>query len=510
MTVPIVFGIETEFGIARGQHTDLDVVAESIALVRSAAEPGVLMRWDYREENPHRDVRGFEVDALRQDTDEAGYLDADSRRELSFAEIKSDFVFGNGARFYNDHAHPEYCTPECASFRDVVLHDRAGERIVMACAAALSREVGETVRIYKNNTDFAGHSYGCHENYLIPRQLEWSTLADAVQAFLVTRQIHAGAGKFGLEEENYLAGSGFQISQRSDFFTELQSVDTMQSRPLINTRDEPHADPREWRRFHVILGDANLSPFATWLKVGSTALILEAIIREPRRTWPRLADPLRAVRSISRDPKWRWEIGVSTARARNRPSTALEIQATYLQAVRECCDLSSPDRRELVEAWASVLEDLATDPLRCADRLDWVAKHQLIRAFQDAENLGDSDPWLRSLDLEFHRLDPTEGLYIGLEQSGAMRGVPDPADVANAVHRPPRDTRAAIRGRCVDKFPDAILSAQWDHVTLRTRHGPLRVDLTRLFDPADIAAWLAVVEAAVTPDDLRFPCSREQ
>ncbi len=510
MTVPIVFGLETEFGIARGNHTDLDVVAESIALVRSAAEPGVLMRWDYREENPHRDVRGFEVEALRQDTDEAGYLDADSRRELSFAEIKSDFVFGNGARFYNDHAHPEYCTPECASFRDVVLHDRAGERIVMACAAALSQEVGETVRIYKNNTDFAGHSYGCHENYLIPRQLEWSALADAIQGFLVTRQIHAGAGKFGVEEENHLAGTGFQISQRSDFFTELQSVDTMQSRPLINTRDEPHANPRLWRRFHVILGDANLSPFATWLKVGSTALVLEAIVRQPRRAWPRLANPLRAVRSISRDPHWRWEIALANSGARQTPATAIDVQAAYLDAVRECCDLSSPERRELVDAWATVLHDLASDPFRCADRLDWVAKHQWLRAFQDAENIADSDPWMRSLDLEYHRLDPAEGLYLGLEQSGAMRDVPYPADVTNAIHHPPRDTRAAIRGRCVERFPDAILAAQWDHVTLKTGSGPLRIDLTNLFDPTEIAAWLAILEAAASPDDLRFPCSREQ
>lgn len=504
---PVLFGLETEFGIARGQDVDLDVVAESMALVRSAAEPGVLMRWDYREENPHRDARGFEVEALRQDYDEAGYLEADSKRELSFTEIKSDFVFANGARFYNDHAHPEYCTPECATTRDVVLHDRAGERIVMACAAALSREVGDTVRIYKNNTDFAGHSYGCHENYLIPRALEWNVLTDAVLAFLVTRQVYAGAGKYGIEEENRLIGPGFQISQRSDFFSELQSVDTMQSRPLINTRDEPHADPRRWRRFHVILGDANLSPFATALKVGATALVLEAIVRQPRRSWPRLAAPLRAVRSISRDPKWRWEVALARSGGRAGPSTALEIQAAYLKAVRECCDLTSPDRRGCVDAWAEVLEDLATDPMRCADRLDWVAKHRLIRRFQDAEGLSDGDPWLRSLDLEYHRLDPDEGLYFGLEQSGAIRGVPPAADVEAAIHHPPKDTRAALRGRCIDRFRSAVLSAQWDHVTLQTRNGPLRIDLTQLFDPRTIAAWLEVVESASSPDDLRFPGS---
>jgi proteasome accessory factor A len=510
MTAPILFGLETEFGIARGQNADLDVVAESIALVRSATEPGVLMRWDYGEENPHRDARGFEVAELRQDHDEAGYLDADSRRELTFTEIKSDLVLTNGARFYNDHAHPEYCTPECTRFSDLVLHDRAGERIVMACAAARSRETGETVRIYKNNTDFAGHSYGCHENYLVPRDLPWNSLANAVLAFLVTRQIFAGAGKFGFEEENRLVGPGFQISQRSDFFSELQSVDTMQCRPLINTRDEPHADPARWRRFHVILGDANLSPFATWLKTGSTALVLEAILREPRRPWPRLASPLAAVRSISRDPRWRWELDLAASGPRPRPATAIDVQAAYLAAVRERCDLSHPERRALADAWGQVLDDLATDPARCANRLDWVAKHQLIRNFQNAEGIADNDPWLRSLDLEYHRLDPEAGLYFGLEQSGAFLGVPPDPDVEAAIHTPPDNTRAAIRGACIRRFRPAILAAQWDHVTLQTRQGPLRVDLTRLFDPHDVASTLAAINAAPTPDDLRFPSSRRE
>ena len=506
---PIVFGLETEFGIARGHDSDFDVVDESIALVRSAREPGILMRWDYREENPHRDVRGFEVEELRQDYDEAGYQSADQRRELSFAEIKSDFVFGNGARFYNDHAHPEYCTPECASFRDVVLHDRAGERIVMACAAARARTLGEPIRIYKNNTDFAGHSYGCHENYLIPRAIDWTTLAHAIQAFLVTRQIHGGAGKFAIEEENRLLGPGFQISQRADFFTELQSVDTMQSRPLINTRDEPHADPLRWRRFHVILGDANLSPFATWLKVGTTALTLEAIIRQPARKWPRLSSPLFALRSISRDPKWKWEVPVLRDGATNSPSTAIDIQAEYLEAVRESCDLTRPERRELVQAWETVLHDLASDPLRCRDRLDWPAKLHLVRQFQEAENIPDSDPWLRSLDLEYHHLNVEEGLYFGWEQTGTMQGIPSSEAVAEAIHKPPQDTRAAIRGRCVARFPEAVVSAQWDHVTLLTQNGPLRLDLTRLFDPRTIQSWIATVEAARSPDDLRFLSSCE-
>src|SRR5580698_3149616 len=310
MTPPplIQFGIETEIGITSDAPSDLDVVAESIALVRSVVEPGVLMRWDYGSEDPHADMRGFRAQELRQDTDEANYFAEDSERELSYVEIKSDLVLGNGARFYNDHAHPEYCTPECSTLDELIAQDRAGERILMACAQQLSIQRGQTVRLYKNNTDFRGHSYGCHENYLLPRSLPWAQLAQAVQAFLVTRQIYAGAGKFGIETEDRFLSPEFQIAQRSDFFSELQSVDTMQRRPIVNTRDEPHANARIYRRFHVIIGDANMSPFSTRLKIGATALTLEAIARQPGRDWPVLAEPLVALPAISRDPSFRWEV----------------------------------------------------------------------------------------------------------------------------------------------------------------------------------------------------------
>src|SRR5271170_444596 len=303
----IQFGYETEIGIAREKEENLDVVAESMALVRSATKSGVLMRWDYNCEDPHADMRGFHGQELRQDTDEATYFAQDAERELTYVEIKSDLVLGNGARFYNDHAHPEYCTPECSTLEELVAQDRAGERILMACAQQLTKQRGQTVRLYKNNTDFRGHSYGCHENYLLPRSLPWAQLAQAVQAFLVTRQIYAGAGKFGIEAEDRFLSPEFQIAQRSDFFSELQSVDTMQRRPIVNTRDEPHANARLYRRFHVIIGDANMSPFATRLKIGTTALVLEALARDPKRSYSVLADPLQALTSISRDGKFHWE-----------------------------------------------------------------------------------------------------------------------------------------------------------------------------------------------------------
>lgn len=495
----IQFGIETEIGIARDSEDNLDVVAESMALVRSATKSGVLMRWDYDCEDPHADMRGFHVEELRQDTDEAYYFAQDAERELSFVEIKSDLVLGNGARYYNDHAHPEYCTPECSTVEELVIHDRAGERILMRCAAKLSEERGTTVRLYKNNTDFRGHSYGCHENYLLPRSLPWEKLAGGIQAFLVTRQIVAGAGKFAVEEEDKFVSSGFQISQRSDFFSELQSVDTMQRRPIVNTRDEPHANPNLFRRFHVILGDANMSPFSTRLKIGTTALVLEALARNPQRTYPMLADPLRALTAISRDPKFRWEVQLQE----NKCTNALALQREYWLAVSELCDLSDPAKAAIVADWDNVLIDLEADPMRCRDRLDWVAKLALIQDFCATQNLSSTDPWLQSLDLEYHRLDRQAGLYYALEQAGSIQGVPDEKLVFRAISEPPRTTRAYVRGRCIQKFSSAVVSAQWDHITLQGSRGPLKISLLDVFTDMEIETFSKVVDAAKCPDDLK-------
>jgi len=494
----IQFGIETEIGITRDQAEDLDVVAESMALVRSATKSGVLMRWDYECEDPHADMRGFHVEELRQDFDEAHYFAQDSARELSFVEIKSDLVLGNGARFYNDHAHPEYCTPECGTLEELVAHDRAGERILSRCARKLSEERGGTVRLYKNNTDFRGHSYGCHENYLLPRSLAWEKLAKGIQAFLVTRQIFAGAGKFALEEEDKFVAPGFQISQRSDFFSELQSVDTMQRRPIINTRDEPHANAELYRRFHVIVGDANMSPFATRLKVGTTALVLEALSRNPKWRGPVLHDPLRALREISRDPKFRWH----TALRDGAGSGAIAVQRAYWQAARDFCDLDDPAKAAVWADWGQVLKDLERDPMRCRDRLDWVAKLALIQEFQKAQEITDSDPWLQSLDLEYHRLDYEEGLFYGLEKTGGMAWTPDENAVRNAISEPPHSTRAYVRGRCIQKFSGQVVSAQWDHITLQGTRRLLKISLLNRFTPEELAVARQAVDAAEKPDDL--------
>jgi proteasome accessory factor A len=502
----IVFGLETEWGISRdvGPGEEMDVVAESIALVRAFPSPAVRLRWDYRFEDPHADARGFRVSELRQDSDEANYTEQDAARPMSFSEIKSDLALTNGGRFYNDHAHPEYCTPECSTPDEIVIHDRAGERIVRTCAKILTESRGQPVHLYKNNTDFCGHSYGCHENYLLPRSLPWADLARGMEAYLVTRQLFAGAGKFGVEEEDRFVGHGFQLSQRADFFSELQSVDTMQRRPIVNTRDEPHANRERWRRFHVIIGDANLAPSATRLKMGVTALVLEGLVAAHGRHFdlhriPQLSQPIESLRAISRDPTLKTRVPLTSGEW----AMGLEIQRRYLDFTREALGEVDGWRMQIFSDWDEVLADLAADPERCADRLDWVAKRALIEGFRADQGLEETDPWLRSLDLAYSDLDADEGLYSGLEQMGGMRGIPPEALVEAATHKPPETTRAAVRGRLIEKFGSDVVAAQWDHVVLRGRSGPLRISLLDLFAPNDVTDYVAIVDKAVTVDDLK-------
>jgi len=495
----IQFGLETEYGITRERPENIDVVEEAIAVVRSAHAPGVRDRWDYRHEDPHQDARGFRVEALQQDADEASYFGQDARRSLSFKELKSDLVLRNGARFYNDHTHPEYCTPECSTPRELLQQDWAGDALVMDCAVAATGSSDNPVRLYKNNTDFLGHSYGCHENYLLPRSLPWTRLAGTMQAFLATRQIFCGAGKFGWEAEDRFLQSGFQIAQRSDFFCALQGVETMRDRPLINTRDEPHADAAKYRRFHVIIGDANLSPFATYLKVGTTALVLQALaMGAPTERLPGLANPVAALTEISRDVSWKWQI----AQAGGKATTAIEIQRAYLQWVRDYMLQPDAEWLAVMDAWHEVLNDLQRDPLSTADRLDWSAKYRLLEQFRESEKLTDDDPWLRSLDLAYHLLDRAEGLYYGLLDSEAFRLPYALKEIAVPELRPPTTTRAALRGGCIEKFGAVVESAQWDGVILRDKRRRIELDLSDVFSADRVAQGLAVLASARSPADL--------
>src|SRR6202049_533222 len=367
-----VFGLETEYGITVNGVEDVDVVAESIELVRRYTEHGALMKWDYELEDPHLDARGFRAKQLLQDADESAYYEIDKNRPLSFEEIKSDLVLSNGARFYNDHAHPEYSTPECTTLHQIVGQDKAGERILAECARRRNQklETGQEVRLYKNNTDFVGHSYGCHDNYLMRRDIPWDRIVAGILPFLITRQIFAGAGKTGIETEGAASQPGvYQISQRADFFSVLVSIDTMNRRPLVNTRDEPHADVNRYRRFHVILGDSNMSEWATAMKIGTTSLVLD-LIEQGKMPQLEIAQPIDANKSISRDQTYDWIIELKDG----RKISAIEVQRLYLKAAAKMDQIGTDeDWHWILQEWESVLNDLERDVMLTRDRVDWAA-----------------------------------------------------------------------------------------------------------------------------------------
>jgi proteasome accessory factor A len=481
-----VFGLETEYGITVNGEEIVDVVAESIELVRRYTEHGALMKWDYDLEDPHLDVRGFRARELLQDTDESAYYEIDKNRPLSFEEIKSDLVLSNGARFYNDHAHPEYSTPECTTLRQIVAQDKAGERILAECARRRNLKLppANEVRLYKNNTDFVGHSYGCHDNYLVSREIAWDRIVAGILPFLITRQIFAGAGKMGIEAESASGAPGiFQISQRADFFSVLVSIDTMNRRPLINTRDEPHVDASRYRRFHVILGDSNMSEWATAMKIGTTALVLD-LIERGEAPQLEIAQPVDANKSISRDQTYDWIIELKDG----RKISAIDVQRIYLKAAARVNEGADEDREWILREWESVLNDLERDLMLTRDRIDWVGKKFLLNALQEEEKLSWTHPWLQSIDLEYHNVDLERGMYYELVRQEVMRRVVTEDEIKMSIFSPPETTRAFFRGRSVARFNDEISSIQWDEIVFANQFQIHRVVLPEAASDARLDA----------------------
>ncbi len=498
-----VFGIETEYGITVDGQDNVDVVSESIELVRRYTEHGNLMKWDYALEDPHNDARGFRAAELLQDTDESAYFEIDKNRPLSFEEIKSDLVLSNGARFYNDHAHPEYSTPECTTLRELVAQDKAGERILAECARRRNKKLlpDKEVRLYKNNTDFVGHSYGCHDNFLMSRTVPWDRVVADMLPFLITRQIFAGAGKMGIEAESMASQPGlYQISQRADFFSVIVSIDTMNRRPLINTRDEPHADSSRYRRFHVIIGDANMSEFATALKMGTTCLVLD-LIEAGKAPQLEFAQPIETTKAISRDQSYTWIIELKDG----RKISAIDVQRMYLAAAAAHCeDRGDGETQWILREWGAVLDDLQKDVTLCRDRVDWVAKKFLLETMKEAEGLAWTDPWLQSIDLEYHNIAVDQGLHYALSREGQMRRFIGEDEIRSAIFSPPETTRAYFRGRSVAKFNNEVSSIHWDEVVFRHAGATRRVSLNQAFNDRKLDQLNGLIrEAKSFPDFIR-------
>ncbi|WP_022872446.1 depupylase/deamidase Dop [Nesterenkonia alba] len=563
MSVRRLIGMETEYGIHAPSNPRASHVALSIELVNAYAaavtEAGGAVagtEWDYQSESPLVDARGWVLPRSAAhptqltDTDEAvsyaaeqepgaGPLrdvlgnisggdpspaDAAERSVFDHApgsahwrgdyfqlkpgqpQLLMNLVLANGARFYVDHAHPEYSAPETIGAKRAVLYDIAGDRIARTAAQRLSREDGAPeVLLYKNNTDNKSVSYGAHENYLVPRSVPFDDLITGLIPFFVSRQILCGSGRVGIGQRAQTAG--YQISQRADFFEEQVGLETTVRRPIINTRDEPHAHHDSWRRLHVIIGDANMSEYSAWMRVATTALVLD-LIESGQAPNLRLADPVAALKTISHDPDL-----TATVRTDRGPMTALEIQQVYLEAARQrAAQLTAPslphiapdtETAETLEAWEELLSDLSEDPSRAADRVDWVAKLQLIESYRRRDGLSWDSPRLGMIDLQYHDLREDKGLYYKLARAGRLRRLFTDDQIAWAAQHPPEETRAWLRGTLVEHHNDIVAGASWDQILLREDPAspPVRLHLSEPTAGSRVEAE-PVLHRAGTPREL--------
>ncbi len=381
----------------------------------------------------------------------------------------SNVFLENGARLYLDvGSHPEYATPECDSVRELVAHDKAGERILEALLSAAEVRLHEEgisgqVHLFKNNTDSAGNSYGCHENYLLTRQGEFARMAEVLIPFFVTRQIYTGAGKVLLGPR----GAQFCIAQRAEHIWEGVSSATTRSRPIINTRDEPHADAERFRRLHVIVGDSNMNEWTTYLKVGVTDLVLRMLEANTVMRDLSLENPIRAIREISHDPTCRRRVRL----ANGRELSAVEIQAEYHERTARFLERRGPDAasRRLLEEWGNALEALSSGELeRLAPKVDWVAKQLLIDRYRARHGLPMGSPRVALLDLAYHDVNRERGLYYLMERAGAADRVVEDRDVNRAMREPPQTTRAKLRGDFIRmaKQKRRDYTVDWVHLKL--------------------------------------------
>ncbi len=512
LSVVRVMGAETEFGISQPGRPGANPMRDSARVVDAYAAPRGLRSaqsfWDFSAETPLADARGFLMHESDAHVTQLTHLpDA-----MPDAQYLANVVLPNGARLYVDHAHPEYSSPEVLTPRDAVLWDRAGDRVAEECVRALSAGP-EPVNLYKNNTDSKGSSYGTHENYIVRRDVDFDELAEQLIPFFTTRAILCGAGRVGIGRSG--ERPGYQISSRADFFEEQIGLETTLRRPIINTRDEPHADGTHWRRLHVIIGDATLAEPATLVRFGSTSLVL-GLIEAGICPDIEFADPVTALQTVSHDLTLTAELPL----ADGTTTTALEVQRAYLDAAREAAGPApDADTAEVLAEWERFLTSLARDPMELVADVDWVAKLALLESYRKREDLAWDSPKLALIDVQYSDVRDGRGLFYRLEAAGRIRRLTTDEEVTRAVDTAPSDTRAFLRGGAVARFTESVAAASWDSLVLERADGTLvRIALrdphrftrdevgealTAARDADDLIARLSAVAgptAAVAPD----------
>lgn len=461
MALPKIIGSETEYGLMVQNDPEFDSIATSLLLVNSYnPDPSLKLLWDYDQEDPLVDARGFEIDE--------DYEIPDQQDNMAINKI-----LNNGARFYVDHAHPEFSTPECSNVLDLLRYEKAGERILNRSRLGANQLLpsGRTILLYKNNSDQKGNSYGYHENYLLDRRTPFQTLAEYLLPFFVSRQIFCGAGKVG--SENGAEPVSYQISQRADFFETEMGLDTMVKRPIINTRDEPHANRDRYRRLHVIVGDANMSEYTTYLKVGTMLIVLQMIEDNFLPAPLILRNPVRALRDVSHDLTCKVAVPLRSG----VKMTAIDLQRHYHETAQRYV-VAYPDCHPtypaIVKEWGAVLDGLETDPMQLHREIDWVIKLHLLTNYIERRGSAWDDPRIAMMDLQYHDIRPEKGLYYVLERSGAVRRLLSEEEIVHAIEEPPEDTRAYFRGQCLKKFKQQIFGVNWDSISFNLGDGPIK------------------------------------
>ena len=487
MGVAKVIGLETEYGVSGGTG---DPIMSSSQLVTAYGHLGSYINWNFDDEHPGADAR-------------------DARRFTSVAPLIethiANTVLTNGARFYVDHAHPEYSGPEVRRASDAVLFDLAGDEVLRRAVTSVANGFGsqEPLIIHKNNSDGKGNSYGSHENYLVSRDVPFDDLISAMVPHFVSRSIFVGTGKVGAETEaGQRREKWFHVSQRAEFFEEVVGLETTLKRPIINTRDEPHSDGDSYRRFHVITGDAQLSQVGIFLKVGTTAILLAALEEFGPRAFPASPDnPVAAMRTVGLDSTLASNFRLTD----DRIMTALDLQRELLGVGKRYIDSCGGDlvggdeeAHLIIAEWTAVLDDLASDRAAAATRVEWLAKLQLLEAYRDRHDLPATDPRLAAISLQWHDLRPDRCL----QNRVGMRELWSRADIDTAVVQAPRDTRAFFRGEVIRKFGDSIAAANWDSVVFDLHDGVLRrvPMMEPLRGTSDLTSNL--INRCATPEDL--------
>jgi proteasome accessory factor A len=460
MAIPKVMGTEVEFGITVKNDPEFDPISGCVILVNAYREdPAGTILWDYDQENPLADARGFQVDGEKYTPNQQ-------------ENIARNKTLINGARYYVDHAHPEYSCPEVTNARDLVIHEKAGERIVEMSRreATTLLPVGAQMLLYKNNSDRKGNSYGCHENFLVDRRTSFKQIVEHLMPFLTTRQVFCGAGKLGSEIRNQ--SCDYQISQRADFFETEVALDTMVKRPIVNTRDEPHADRDKYRRLHVIVGDSNMSEYTIYLRNGVTALVLAMIEDGAISKGLSLRDPVRAIKEVSQDPSCRRAIHLDNGKR----LTAVEVQLEYLEMAKSYAARVGVDAvtTDVLAKWEEALLALRRDPMELNTKIDWVIKKALIESYIERRNLEWDSPQLEMVDLQYHDTRPDKGLFYMLERKGQADRIVSDEEIARAVHSPPDDTRAYFRGECLKRYGPQVFGVNWDSISFGIGDEPVK------------------------------------